>query len=116
MAYMTQAAKSNTCPHCGQPMPQMRCGVRMFPQTAHIFDIIKRAGPQGISGEDLFEIAYAGARRKHPAYSTVKGHITHARSALEDTDYRIVCERAKHGPGTYRLVKVVRLKAFETVS
>jgi hypothetical protein len=97
-------------------MPQMRCGVRMFPQTAHIFDIIKRAGPQGISGEDLFEIAYAGARRKHPAYSTVKGHITHARSALEDTDYRIVCERAKHGPGTYRLVKVVRLKAFETVS
>jgi hypothetical protein len=97
-------------------MPQMRCGVRMFPQTAHIFDIIKRAGPQGISGEDLFEIAYAGARRKHPAYSTVKGHITHARSALEDTDYRIVCERAKHGPGTYRLVKVVRLKAVETVS
>ena len=115
MAYMTKAAVSNgRCPHCGQVMPQMRMGVRMYPQTARVFDIIKAAGREGISGAALWERAYIGAKR--PKYSCIKGHVDHARASLAETDYEIRCDRQGKHKGVYRLVKVVQAQAFETVS
>ena len=114
MSYPTKAALSNgCCPHCGQPMPQIRCGVRLYPQTARVFDIIKSAGPAGISGNAILLRAYAGMKK--PSWTTLKAHIWQARIALRDTDYRIISEREGRGPGTYRLVKVVKVQAFETV-
>jgi hypothetical protein len=111
MSYMTKAAVSNgRCPHCGQAMPQMRMGVRMFPQTARVFDIIKAAGREGISGEALFERAYAGVKK--PSYSCIKGHVDHARASLAGTDYEIRCDRNGRHKGVYRLVKVVQVSAF----
>ncbi len=114
MAYMTQATKSNTCPHCGQPMPQIRCGVRLYPMTARVFDIIKSAGTAGVGGSAILQRAYAGMKK--PSWTTLKAHIWQARSALRDTDYRILSERNGPGPGTYRLVKVVKVMAFEAVT
>ena len=43
------------CPHCGQRMMYMRAGARLSPQKARIFDVIKRAGAGGISGDDIIE-------------------------------------------------------------
>ena len=114
MSYPTKAALSNgLCPHCGQPMPQIRCGVRMYPQTARVFDIIRRAGSAGIAGDALMERAYAGMKK--PSYNSVKAHVNYARNALEDTEYRIMCDSQGRGPGTYRLVKLVNVPEFETV-
>lgn len=115
MSYFTKAAKSNgACPHCGQPMPQIRCGVRMYPQTARIFDVIRSAGRAGIDGHALQERAYAGARK--PKYNSLSTHIEMIRSFLADTDYTIECTRVgRNVPGVYRLVKVVQVKAFEAV-
>jgi hypothetical protein len=36
------------CPHCGQPLPAMRFGVRLGPTAARIFDAVQRAGRGGI--------------------------------------------------------------------
>ena len=115
MSYPTKAALSNgLCPHCGQPMPQIRCGVRLYPMTARVFDIIKSGGTVGVSGSAILQRAYAGMKK--PSWTTLKAHIWQARVALQDTDYRIISERDGPGPGTYRLVKVVKVLAFETVS
>lgn len=102
----------SSCPHCGQRMPLMRLGVRLYPMTCRIFDLIERSGRDGIAGRDLYRVAYAGIRK--PTYNTVKGHIGHIREALLNTEYRILCEGGKHP--IYRLVKVVKLQAFESVS
>src|SRR5580692_9433611 len=69
MTYNVTANRSSFCPHCQQPMPQLRCGVKMYPQAAAVFDAIARAGAAGIDGHDLFEIAWQGKRK--PKYGTL---------------------------------------------
>jgi hypothetical protein len=101
------------CPHCGQRMPQLRCGVKMYPMTAAIFDLIKAAGREGIGGRALFTRAYAGIHK--PSYRALKAHVCHAREALRETEYRIICEHNGSAEAVYRLVKVVAVKAFEGV-
>ena len=105
----------SSCPHCGQRMPELRLGVRLFPMTARVFDVIRRAGADGISGREAFNIAYQGMRK--PKYMTLKAHVAHIRDALAGTDYTI---RTNGGSASgrhpvYRLVKVVRVKAFAAV-
>ena len=36
------------CQRCGQRLPEIRLGVRLTPLKARIFDLIRRAGPDGI--------------------------------------------------------------------
>ena len=105
----------SSCPHCGQRMPELRLGVRLFPMTARVFDVIRRAGADGISGREAFNIAYQGMRK--PKYMTLKTHVAHIRDALAGTDYTI---RTNGGSASgrhpvYRLVKVVSVKAFAAV-
>ena len=105
----------SSCPHCGQRMPELRLGVRLFPMTARVFDVIRRAGADGISGREAFNVAYQGMRK--PKYMTFKAHVAHIRDALAGTDYTI---RTNGGSASgrhpvYRLVKVVSVKAFAAV-
>ena len=105
----------SSCPHCGQRMPELRLGVRLFPMTARVFDVIRRAGTDGISGREAFNIAYQGMRK--PKYMTFKAHVAHIRDALAGTGYTI---RTNGGSASgrrpvYRLVKVVSVKAFAAV-
>lgn len=112
MAYITKVAKSNgICPCCGQPMPQVRLGVRMYPQTARIFDLIQRAGREGISSRAILERAYVGMKK--PKITVVRSHVNQARDALAGTDYRIRCHRDGRHPGVYKLVNVAQ--AFAAV-
>ena len=48
-------SKHVACPHCGQRMAYMRAGARLPPLKARIFDAIKRAGADGISGPEVIE-------------------------------------------------------------
>ena len=105
----------SSCPHCGQRMPELRLGVRLFPMTARVFDVIRRAGADGISGREAFNVAYQGMRK--PKYMTFKAHVGHIRDALAGTGYTI---RTNGGSASgrhpvYRLVKVVSVKAFAAV-
>ena len=50
------------CPHCRQPLPEWRAGVRLSPLKAHIFDVIKRADSNGITIEDINRIASTAGR------------------------------------------------------
>ena len=85
------------CPYCGGPLIDFRLGVRLSPLKARIFDLVQRAGRDGISGVDLHELAYTGTAR--PGAATIKAHIHQINEVLDGTGYRIV------GRGTYRLVK-----------
>ena len=48
------------CPHCRQPLPEWREGVRLSPLKAHIFDVIKRADSNGVTFEDINAICFDG--------------------------------------------------------
>jgi hypothetical protein len=55
---------------------------------ARIFDLILRAGVDGISGADLFDLAYCH-REKRVAYKTLHIHIHQINELIEDEGYRI---------------------------
>jgi hypothetical protein len=76
------------CPHCHQPLPEMRLGVRLTPLKARIFDIVQRAGRDGIERNDLFGIVFGDQERRH-SYHTLKAHIFEINELLADAGYRI---------------------------
>ena len=83
--------KPHTCHHCGQPLPEIRFGVRLTPLKARILDLIQRAGADGIDRHDLFEIVLGdndAHARKH-SFRTLKAHIYQLNEAIEDAGYRI---------------------------
>lgn len=92
------------CYHCGQEIPeeQLRCGVRLSLLKTRLFDIIKRAGKDGIDGDDLYAIFLEarGAKR-----NVLKTHINQINDRLESTEWRIEVERNGRGGGIYRLKK-----------
>jgi hypothetical protein len=111
MAYMTQAAKSNTCPHCGQPMPRMRHGVRMYAQTARIFDLIEDAGSVGIETRELYRRAYAGMRKPKINLGVIQAHLRHARKALRGTGVRILGERVADRQFRYYIQQTIAVSS-----
>lgn len=48
--------KERCCHYCGHPLPETRLGVRLTPLKARIYDIVQRAGIDGISAQDLWDI------------------------------------------------------------
>ncbi len=85
---MAQAEKSGLaivfeCPHCGSPFQrQKRLGVWLPPLKARIFDIIKRAGWDGIEKETLRDMLDMSP-------SCLKSHIWQINDLFEDTGLRL---------------------------
>jgi len=86
------------CPHCQQPLPEIRLGVRLTPLRARIFDAVKRGGEDGIDRRDLVDLVYADEPTK-PSLRTLKAHIFQINELIEDEGYRIA------GRTMVRLVK-----------
>jgi hypothetical protein len=76
------------CPRCGQTLPERRLGIPLSALKARIFDLVQRAGADGIDGRDLFDLAYAG-REKIPQRDSLKAHIIQINDAIEETGWRI---------------------------
>lgn len=79
------------CGQCGQPLPEIRLGVRLTPLKARIFDIIKRAGDAGIDRHDLFNIVFGDddAHQRRHSFATLKSHLWQINEQLEGTNFRI---------------------------
>jgi DNA-binding winged helix-turn-helix (wHTH) protein len=75
------------CHYCGQPLPEIRLGVRLTDVKARIFDLVQRGGRDGIDRGDLFEIVFGDSG---VARSNLKSHISQINDLLEDAGYRIV--------------------------
>lgn len=86
------------CNYCGQALPEVRLGVRLTDKKARIFDLVQRAGPDGIDGRDLFDIVF-GEQEKTVQLSCLKSHINQINELIEDSGYKI------KGYSTYRLVR-----------
>jgi len=85
--------KQRCCNYCGQPLPDIRLGVKLTPEKARIFDHIQRCGEWGISGPHLAELT-----RKN--LKCVQAHIFQINEYLLETDYHI-----DHVNGAYLLVQ-----------
>jgi hypothetical protein len=79
-----------TCPHCGQPLSEVRVGIRLPPLKAMIFDAIKAAGADGITSHGVISSVYQ--TRKKPAIAAVKSHIWQMNDALEGTNFVIISQ------------------------
>jgi hypothetical protein len=92
------------CPHCGQQMRDMRAGVRLTPIKARIFDLVARAGAQGIDADDINRIVFDGQRSR----DVIKAHICQINDLLAATDLRIRGSRGQwhQPPWPYRLVTI----------
>ena len=86
----------NTCPTCGQTLPERRVGVRLTPRKARIFDHVKRYGEEGIPVTAL-------AAFMDMKVVTVKSHIWQINDLLEDTGWRIKPTVPRNG---YRLCQL----------
>jgi hypothetical protein len=82
------------CRSCGQPLPEMRLGVPMTALKARIFDIVRRAGPDGTAAGDLKAILGRPIEDV-----TIKVHVHQINELIADSEHRIV------GRGGYRLVR-----------
>ena len=71
-------------------MPEMRLGVRLTPLKARIFDAIKRAGKDGIEGDDLFRLIFGERPVKR---SCLKAHVWQINDLLEESGYHITGRR-----------------------
>ena len=76
---------SKLCPHCRQPLPESREGVRLSPLKAHIFDVIKRADREGIAVETINALCFDGCSTA----VNIRTHIYQINDALAGTDLEI---------------------------
>ncbi len=97
--------RGRLCHYCGHPLPDIRLGVRMPPLKTHIFDVVHRAGPDGISGRDLYDIVYEDHEEPRPKMTSLHSHVNQINEAIEDSGYRIRGNTST-GRGYYRLVKI----------
>jgi hypothetical protein len=88
------------CPHCGKELGDTaRIGVHLSVLKAKIYDLVKRAGREGIDRDLLFDLVMRirGVKR-----NTLKTHISQINDLLAGTDYQIRCGK---GNLNYRLMK-----------
>lgn len=90
------------CSHCGQPLPVKRLGVRLTPFKARIFDIVKRAGPDGIMASDLYDMLYTDGESRH----SLRSHIWQINTMIYDEGYRIEGVGSKRYSSCYVLKRV----------
>ncbi len=86
------------CQCCGQPIANIRVGVRLTPLKADIFDAIKRRGPHWIKAAEIAsQIGYS----RNP--SIIQTHVWQINDVLVETDWHIQGKRGYDGG--FRLVK-----------
>ena len=89
------------CTHCGQTIPDtMRCGVKLTPLKARIFDLVRRSGPDGIESAALYDIAFDNTLPKKRTRNTLKAHVWQINEAIDGAGFRI-CGSG----GVYRLTR-----------
>ena len=101
------------CPYCNQILPEYRLDVQLTPFQARIFDLVCRAGRDGIAWDDLFALTYNGfdyaatkGKAKHKqTRKALKSSIYRVNEAIEDSGYRIIGRGL--GPGIYRLEQLL---------
>jgi len=74
------------CPECGQPLPEIRLGIRLTPKQALVFDFIA-SNPDGIDSclvLERFRAVEPKAYRK-----TIHVYVSHLNDLLDGTGYRI---------------------------
>jgi hypothetical protein len=86
----------NRCPSCRQLLLNQRAGVHLSALKTHLFDVIERAGPDGITVEDLNAICFGG----DSTAVNIRTHIGQINDALAGTDIRI---RGDNPRGFYRI-------------
>lgn len=96
------------CPCCGQrtrKQPRVkRFGVEFTYFKARIIDVVRRAGPDGIHGDDLFGIIYGNARGRERTYRALTMAIYCINEQLKKGGpWRI---RGRYGAKTWHLRKV----------
>jgi hypothetical protein len=97
-------SSSTLCPLCGQVLPQVRCGAILGPIKSRVFDIVSRAGRDGINSDDLFTSVYnenvsvGKGIRQTRSRKTLHNHVHQINELIEGAGYRIV-----HSSGAYRL-------------
>jgi hypothetical protein len=68
-------------PLLGQALPEKRLGVHMTAFKARLFDLIQRAGIDGIPSDDLFSLLYpGGGGSRH----TLKAHVWQINEMIAD--------------------------------
>lgn len=90
----------SVCATCGQEIAERRLDVVMSALKARIFDIIKRAGPDGIDNNELFEMTL---RDRNVQRATLRVHVFQINDLLFETDYIIKCHPARGKYTAYRL-------------
>jgi hypothetical protein len=111
------AAVRYVCPHCGTAIGaptlegEIRFGVRLTAFKARIFDIVRRAGKDGIATDDLWRLVYERSM-KRACRRALYSHIHQINDLIEDTGWRIVGHSGWHH---YRLIyqRVPQMQAAE---
>ena len=105
--YATRAARASfaRCPHCDQLMPPVRFGVKMWPQSARILDLIHAAGWRGIEARELFARAYKHKGRHKPSFKALGAQIREIRKLLVGTRFAIRCYHTERRLWIYTLVE-----------
>jgi hypothetical protein len=81
------------CPHCHQPIREIRLGVQLTPLKAAIVDRIKAAGDIGISTAEIISAVYRDRSPIKP--TTIKVHIGQVNDLLVETDWRVRNDRRR---------------------
>ncbi len=79
------------CPTCGQTLPEPApAGVRLSPLKTKIFERVRRAGPNGISTRDLWDLIYANDADGGPiSLKVLAVHINQLNKQLRPLGKRI---------------------------
>jgi hypothetical protein len=86
---MLRDERRDRCPYCDQLMVHHRLGVSLGPIKARLFDLLKRAGADGIDGPTLYEAVMA-TRNCKSGMNILRTHIMQMNDKLEDTGVRII--------------------------
>ncbi len=92
---------TEACPHCGQPIPETRFGVRLSPIKLRIFDVIERGGASGIDADDLFALIYA--ERGGVGRTALKAHIWQLNDMLIEAEAGVFIEGTRGSGRRYTL-------------
>ena len=86
------------CTYCQQPLPEIRAGVRLSPLKSRIFDIVRRAGPDGVAIEIINALCFDG----RSTAKNVKTHVSQINDALAGSNLRLYGGNPR---GFYRIVR-----------